>query len=203
MSIIVEHEKRRGEILEKALDVFTDEGFEDATFQKIADRCGITRTTLYIYFKNKKDIFNYSIKQLLAEVEKDIDSIRGDGSLNSVDKIIKVIADIIDKLQANRRILRVILDYLLYISRSSADPDSKVRRRTLRLRHILATMVIEGIRRGEIAPMNVRQADDLLYGLVESAIFRLVVLKRKSAEEIKQAATEMIRRFAVVPPTLS
>jgi AcrR family transcriptional regulator len=198
MSIIVEHEKRRGEILEKALDVFTDEGFEDATFQKIADRCGITRTTLYIYFKNKKDIFNYSIKQLLAEVENDINRIRGDDSLNSVDKIVRVISDIIDKLEANRRILRVILDYLLYLSRSDTDPDSKVRRRTLRLRHILASMVIEGIRRGEIVPVNVRQADDLLYGLIESAIFRLVVLKRRSAGEIKQAAARMVRQFAVI-----
>jgi hypothetical protein len=42
----------------------------------------------------------------------------------------------------------------------------------------------------------VRHADDLLYGLVESAIFRLVVLKRKSAEELKQAAAEMVRQFA-------
>ncbi|MDR1898888.1 MAG: TetR/AcrR family transcriptional regulator [Treponema sp.] len=199
MSIIVEHEKRRGEILEKALDVFMDEGFEDVTFQKIADRCGITRTTLYIYFKNKKDIFNYSIKQLLSEVEKEINKIRGDASLNSVDKIIKVISDIIDKLEENRRILQVILDYLLYISRSEMDPDSKVRRRTLRLRHILATMVIEGVRRGEIVPVNVRQADDLLYGLIESAIFRLVVLKRRSAGEMKQAVAQMVRQFAVNP----
>jgi len=46
MAIVVEHEKRRFEILQRALDVFTEEGYEDATFQKIADRCGITRTTL-------------------------------------------------------------------------------------------------------------------------------------------------------------
>ena len=31
MAIVVEHEKRRAEILEKALDVFTEEGYEDAT----------------------------------------------------------------------------------------------------------------------------------------------------------------------------
>jgi AcrR family transcriptional regulator len=70
MSILVEHDKRRQEILKKALEVFVDEGFENATFQKIADRCGITRTTLYIYFKNKKEIFNYSLKELLQRVEQ-------------------------------------------------------------------------------------------------------------------------------------
>ena len=56
MATVVEHDKRKQEILEKSLDVFMDEGYEDVTFQKIADRCGITRTTLYIYFKNKKEI---------------------------------------------------------------------------------------------------------------------------------------------------
>ena len=54
MGIVVDHDKRRRAILKKSLEVFVDEGYEDATFQKIANRCGITRTTLYIYFKNKK-----------------------------------------------------------------------------------------------------------------------------------------------------
>ena len=69
MAIVVEHEKRKHEILQKALDVFITEGYEDATYQKIADKCGITRTTLYIYFKNKQEIFGFSIKQLLTEIE--------------------------------------------------------------------------------------------------------------------------------------
>ncbi|MDR2101925.1 MAG: TetR/AcrR family transcriptional regulator [Treponema sp.] len=188
MSIIVEHEKRRKEILEKALDVFMEEGFEDATFQKISGRCGITRTTLYIYFKNKKDIFNYSIKQLMGEVEEDIRQVREDGSLNYTDKLIRVLQVIIDRLEENRRILSVVLNYLLYIAKSDSDPDSLVRRRTIRLRHILASMVIQGIRAGEIIPLKIRSIDDLLYGLLETAIFRLVVLKRPSVEELKQAA---------------
>ena len=72
MAIIVEHEKRRKEILQKSLDVFVEEGYEDVTFQKIADRCGITRTTLYIYFKNKHEIFLGSIKELMGSLEENI-----------------------------------------------------------------------------------------------------------------------------------
>ncbi|MDR1286628.1 MAG: TetR/AcrR family transcriptional regulator [Treponema sp.] len=187
MSIIVEHDKRRKEILEKALDVFMDEGFEDATFQKIADRCSIFRTTLYIYFKNKKEIFNYSIKQLLAEVEEDILRIRNDTSLDSVNKITQVLFNITGRLEANRRLLAVILDYLLHLSRSGANPETRVRRRTVRLRHILASMIIEGVKAGELTPVNIKAADDLLYGLIESAIFRLVILKRDSAGDLKRA----------------
>jgi AcrR family transcriptional regulator len=196
MSIIVEHEKRRREILEKALDVFMDEGFEDATFQKIAGRCGITRTTLYIYFKNKKEIFNYSIKQLLTNVETRIQQIIKDTSLGSVERITAVILDIIGQLEENRRLLSVILDYLLLLSKSGHDPNKRVRRRVLKLRHILASMVIAGIRAGELAPINIRAADDLLYGLFEIAIFRLVVLKQDTTGELKQAVDLTVKRLA-------
>jgi AcrR family transcriptional regulator len=188
MSIVVEHDKRRREILEKALDVFMDEGFEDATFQKIADRCGITRTTLYIYFKNKREIFNWSIKQLMAEVERDLLTVRSDESLSSIEKLDRIVGTVIDRLQENRRLLSVVLTYLLHLSKSGTDPDNRVRRRTIRLRHILATIVIEGIRKGEIAAVNVRVADDMLYGLIEACIFRLVVLRRSSVKELKHAA---------------
>ena len=195
MSIIVEHEKRREEILEKALDVFVELGYEDVTLQKIADRCGITRTTLYIYFKNKKDIFNYSIKHLLQDVEKVILLVRKDKTLNCGEKLVRVLGLILDKLTERRRLLRVILNYLLYLSRSNLDPDERVRRRTIRVRHILASMVIEGIRAGEFAPVNIRAADDLLYGLLETAIFRLTILKRPQVEELKNAARLAVTRM--------
>jgi AcrR family transcriptional regulator len=69
MAVVVEHDKRRKKILDKSLDLFIEVGYEDVTFQKIADRCGITRTTLYLYFKNKREIFMCSIKQLTSKLE--------------------------------------------------------------------------------------------------------------------------------------
>jgi AcrR family transcriptional regulator len=195
--MVVEHEKRRREILEKALDVFIDEGFEDVTFQKIADRCGITRTTLYVYFRNKKEIFNYSIKQLLAGVEGDLIRVYKDKSLSWVEKLIKVISLILDRLEENRRFLTVVLNYLLYIAKSDSDPDTRVRKRTIRMRHILATMVIEGIHAGELVQVNVKTADNLLYSLMEAAVFRLVVLKRGDVKDLRQAVELAVRQFAV------
>ena len=195
MSIVVEHEKRRTDILEKALDVFMNEGFENATFQKIADRCGITRTTLYTYFKNKKEIFNYSIKLLLKKVEEDIQRVRADAKLNSIEKITGVLLDILQRLQENRRLLSVILDYLLHLSNNNADPELRVRRRTLRLRHILASMVIEGVRAGELKKVSIKTADDFLYGLIEAAIFHLVVLKRETIDGFRETVIFAVRQF--------
>jgi AcrR family transcriptional regulator len=195
MSILVEHEKRRQEILKKALEVFVDEGFENATFQKIAARCGITRTTLYIYFKNKKEIFNYSIKELLWTLEQDILGVRKDQSLGCIEKLNKVIILIFDRLEKNTQLLSVVLNYLLYLSKSDSRPDSRVRRRTIRMRHILASMLIEGIRTGEIKNINVRAMDDLLYGLIETAIFRLTVLKRSGTGGLQKAVEQALNQI--------
>lgn len=197
MAIAVEHDKRRKKILEKALVVFMDDGFENATFQKIADRCGVTRTILYLYFKNKKEIFNYSIKQLLLNVEENINSIRSDKSLNSVEKITKVLFAIFKLLEQNRQLLCVILDYLLHLSKGDVDPEERVRRKTVRLRHILSSIVIEGVKTGELKKINIKTADDYLYSFIESAIFQIVVLKREDLDEIRETAVYAVRQFAV------
>ena len=199
MAIIVEHEKRRKEILKKALDVFVDEGFEDATFQKIADRCGITRTTLYTYFKNKKDIFNYSIKLLMAKVEEDIQQIKADTSLASVEKITNVLHNIFYQLEENRRLLSVILDYLLHLSRNDGDPERRIRQRTIRLRRFLASMVIEGAQKGDLEVVNIKIAVDSLYSLLEAAIFQLVVLRRKTIGDLRKAAAFTVSRLDAAP----
>lgn len=197
MSIIVEHDKRRKEILERALDVFVEEGFEDATFQKIADRCGITRTTLYIYFKNKKEIFNWSIKQMLFGVEADLQRVKADQMLKAPEKLTIVLTTILERLQENKRLLTVILNYLLHLSKSGTDTDYRVRKRTIRLRHILASIVIDGIRKKEIKKLNVREIDDLLYGLLEAAIFRLVVLRRDSVDELRHTIELAVQQLSL------
>ncbi|GHV80971.1 fatty acid metabolism regulator protein [Spirochaetia bacterium] len=202
MSIVVEHDKRRQEILTHALDVFTEEGFENATFQKIADHCGITRTTLYIYFKNKTEIFNYSIKNMLLGVEEDLLRVKDDEALNSVEKIRKVLILILERLEKNRRLLSVSLNYLLYLSKSDTDTGYRVRRRTIRTRRILASMLIEGIRAGTIKPINVRATDDLLYGILETAIFRMVVLKQNDVGELKKSVEQALAQISTQPLTV-
>ncbi|MCL2440240.1 MAG: TetR/AcrR family transcriptional regulator [Treponema sp.] len=197
MAIAVEHDKRRQKILEKALAVFMDDGFENATFQKIADKCGITRTILYLYFKNKKEIFSYSIKQLLLSVEEKINIIRSDDSLSSVEKITKVLLSVIKQLEQNRQLLCVVLDYLLHLSKSDANPEDRVRRRTVRLHRTLSSMAIEGIKSGELKKCNIRTLHDYLYSFIESAIFQLVVLKRKNLDELNHTVVFAVKELAV------
>jgi len=188
LSITIEHEKRKREILEKALDVFVDEGYEDTTFQKIAERCGITRTILYLYFKNKREIFSFSIKLFTEKIEAEIKTIAADQSKTQPDKLSDILGIVVSACAANRRLLTVILGYLDHLRTADGDPDERVRRRTIRLRHILSGVLIEGQKRGEFAPFSIKSADNLFYALIEAAIFQVAVLGREDAAGLQEAA---------------
>ena len=186
MAIVVEHDKRKHEILQKSLDVFVEQGYEDATFQKIADHCGITRTTLYIYFKNKHEIFLGSIKELLSELETNLrDIIKKD--MDSIESLKQILFTIVDACENNKKLFSVLLNYLLQLKKAGVDTNERVRRRVIKLRHLLSTVLIKGIQKGEIKSVNVKDINELLYGMIEASIFRIAVLNQESVMEVKLA----------------
>ena len=193
MAIVVEHDKRRHDILERSLDVFAKEGYEDTTFQKIADSCGITRTTLYIYFDNKKEIFVGSLKQILIAMELDLKAIIEDEALSAHDALYKMVMLIIDYCEQNLKLFNVLHAYLLQLKKSKENPKEKINRRIIRLRHLLSTVIIRGIKSGEFKKdLNVHSVVELIYILVESTIFRIGVLEEADLSEVRKAAKPAI-----------
>lgn len=193
MAIVVEHDKRRHDILERSLDVFATEGYEDTTFQKIADSCGVTRTTLYIYFDNKKDIFIGSLKQILIAMELDLNAIIDDESLSCHDALYKMAMCIIDYCEQNLKLFNVLHAYLLQLKKSKENPREKINRRIIRMRHMLSTVIIRGIKSGEFKKdLNVHSVVELIYILVESSIFRIAVLESEDLSEVRKAIAPAI-----------
>jgi AcrR family transcriptional regulator len=193
---IANNEKLNG-ILKDALDVFEEEGFEDTTFQKIADRANITRTSLYQHFKNKLDIFHYCIKVFLKDIETTISALSVDMGITSIEKLIKLMYIILECLQENRRLLTVILDFLTHGKISGEEMNYHIRRRTIRLRHILAGIIIDGMNAGEIRRLDIGVVGGIFFSLIESAIFELVIFKRKTIMWLMPLFEANIRSFQV------
>ena len=58
----IDHEERKEKILQTALKVFGREGYRDSNLSLIAQECGISRPTIYQYFKDKEEIYYYAVK---------------------------------------------------------------------------------------------------------------------------------------------
>lgn len=68
--------RRRNEIMEAAFRVFSEKGYHAAKIEDIAAELRIGHGTFYRYFKNKLDIFNHVVEEIvrmIGEVVNEID----------------------------------------------------------------------------------------------------------------------------------
>ncbi len=68
-------EKRRSEIIEAALEVFSEKGYHAAKIEDIANRLNIGHGTFYRYFKNKLDIFNHVVEDVISRAARFVSDI--------------------------------------------------------------------------------------------------------------------------------
>jgi AcrR family transcriptional regulator len=75
-------DKRRHQILEAAIKVFSEKGFEGSTTKEIAKKARVSEGTIFRYFKTKKDILlnliniltEKSLFKFIEEVEEGLDT---------------------------------------------------------------------------------------------------------------------------------
>lgn len=59
-------DERPREICAAALDVFAEKGFAAAKLDEIARRAGVSKGTLYLYFKDKEELFRAVVRSAIA-----------------------------------------------------------------------------------------------------------------------------------------
>ncbi|HET6763778.1 MAG TPA: TetR/AcrR family transcriptional regulator [Longimicrobiaceae bacterium] len=73
---------RPGEILDAAVELFVEKGFAATRMEEIAQRAGVTKGTVYLYYAGKEELFRAVIQDMvlpvLAEGERFVAEWRGD-----------------------------------------------------------------------------------------------------------------------------
>ena len=59
---------RRAAILDAALHVFAAHGYESARLDEVAAKAGVAKGTLYLYFKDKEDLFEAMVRSAVAPI---------------------------------------------------------------------------------------------------------------------------------------
>ena len=74
----MEREARRAQVLRHAKRIFARKGYHRTNVADIIARARIARGTFYLYFQNKKDIFEELLAQVLTELSRRIQRLRPD-----------------------------------------------------------------------------------------------------------------------------
>jgi len=196
MGIVIDHEARRYAIITKSIQLFAEHGYDGVTYQKIADCCGIARTTLYKYFRSKRQIFNYAIWEAAR-----ISNQRFRQILNPQDsaftRLGRLMHEVLTLLFERNVMMTVILDYLLAARRAGENVERNIRRHTAVFKRILHRLILEGMRSGEIKRMSTRLATDLLYTHLEAAVLRITVSQNADYDELSvqiRQTLQLLRR---------
>src|ERR1700728_4001502 len=87
----------RTRILDSALELFSEQGFDGTTLQQIADRLGFTKAAIYYHFRSKDDLLQALVSPALTGLDELLAAHEGQP----------------DTPLARRRFIEDYLDYLL------------------------------------------------------------------------------------------
>lgn len=162
---------RRRQILEAATAVFARKGFKQARMDDIVAESGLSKGSLYWYFKSKDEIIIGIIDTLLGGELDRLASLRdADGSARErmLEFVELTIADL-------SRILRLIpMFYEFYALSLRSKTIQKIFQRYFRsYMEIMAPILQQGIDAGEFRPVDPEEAAIGLAALVEGTILLL------------------------------
>ena len=175
MSKQVDHAGRRREILRKSLQLFAEMGFQQVTFQQLADVCGLSRTALYKYFSTKKEILDNAISQLMQGFNDEIvETLVQEPTLDSQGKLELIVNTAVDACLKNPALLRVIIEYLIAQRRQGESVERKIKRHTIGFQYYIKSIVQDGIAQGKFKPVSPMLTADIFVCLLESAAVRIM-----------------------------
>jgi AcrR family transcriptional regulator len=162
-----EQQRRRKEIFDASVHLFLEKGFNETTLREIAEAAGIGKSTLYDYFKSKDEI-------LVSYFENEIQKIT-----ERAQEIARQDLDIPEKL---RQIMQKHLEYLVdnknfYLKLTIASQtlplgsQEKIQAKRHAYQDMLRELIEEGIRRGELRPINPLLAARSVFNLLAAAVF--------------------------------
>jgi len=162
-------EERKDQILDAASEVFTDKGLQKARMDDIVEKSGLSKGTLYWYFKSKDDIVIGIFERLFARELADLSSLVTDDRL-SADRLTIYTERVIEDVFRLLKFAPIAFEFLSFAFRRKYFKEAfRVYLKT----HldILVPIIQQGIERGEF-----REINPLETAIAISAIFEGTIL---------------------------
>ena len=193
----IDHEKRKEKILRTALDVFARQGYKDTNLSLIANECGVSRPTIYQYFKDKEDIYHYAVKLVTGRMFTKYAQYAWDTDDSILLRIQNICSDIIDMAGKHRGELMSLMDVMIQLKKEGLDFSDIILKRTAKLHILFKRLLRLGIANNEVVECDITKITQHLVILLESFSFQLSFLDSFDVEGSKQLIAnylESIRR---------
>jgi AcrR family transcriptional regulator len=187
-------EFRRAAVMDVARTIFSNQGYHATSIDDIIEGAGIARGTFYLYFESKRAIFDELLDDLFAKLQAVVHRIElGPASAPPLDQMREIVNDVLETLQQNRELARILLREAVGID---ADFDRKLSDFYGRLRGLIESAVKNGQAMGLVRPCDPQVVAHCILGLVKEVVGWAFV-------EVRSARTMDARGHGAPKPDLS
>jgi AcrR family transcriptional regulator len=108
----MERQARRAQVLRHAKRIFARKGYHRTNVADIIARARIARGTFYLYFQNKKDLFEELLEQVVTELTLRIQRLRvGPGEPHPVEQLRANLNRVLDFVLTERELTDILLNH--------------------------------------------------------------------------------------------
>ncbi|TWI58960.1 TetR/AcrR family transcriptional regulator [Halalkalibacter nanhaiisediminis] len=184
--------KRRAEIIDVAVQIFSEKGYHATTTKEIADAAGMNVGTMFQYVKNKQDILYLVCCHIHSLIEQALFAVTTDDTdpMNIISNDVKALYQVVDQVS----------DYVVLMYQETSSLDKAARSSFLRREQRLCNHLEKQIRKGiEVGSFKVKKesvsliAEDILVQAQMWAFRRWSLSKRFSLEEYSQKRIALLK----------
>ncbi len=183
----MERQARRAQVLRHAKRIFARKGYHQTNIADIIAQARIARGTFYLYFQNKRDLFQELLDQVLRELTDRIQRIRLD----------PLEPGPADQLRNNlRRVLTFVLgereltDILLHHSMGfDSELDARVREFYDRIARLIQRSLDLGVQMELVRPGDTRSMSYCILGGIKELVGQL---SQQPPQDIESAVEELL-----------
>jgi AcrR family transcriptional regulator len=169
----VRPDERRAQIKRIALELFAERGYHGTQISDLIEGAQIARGTFYLYFRNKREIFDELLDDLLRTIDGCIRGIEvGEGAEPVHDQMRGNLTRVLETVAANRAIARILLRAAVGLD---PDVDRKVDDFHRQVTNRISEGISEGMEKGIVRPCDPHVVGVAILGMIKEVVYQYLV----------------------------
>lgn len=183
-------QKSRDRIIEVTIKLLSEKGYEKTSAQEIADICGISQTTIFYHFKNKKVLFSEILNYVIQNNRNIFEELNTDQA-DSFERLVILLKANIEWCWKFPEQTKIVL---LLFSFAASDLEAKnLATQTINKGRELVKQQLVGIQRELAREINPEQLSIIIQQYVNAVMFQMLV--REDREIVYNEFKSNVRFF--------
>jgi AcrR family transcriptional regulator len=197
----MEREARRKQVLRHAKRIFARKGYHRTNISDIIARARIARGTFYLYFPNKRDLFEELLAQVLDELRRRIQRLRvGPGEPDPVEQLRANLRRVLGLVLAERELTDILLNHATGFDR---ELDNRIAEFYERVVDQIQRSLDLGITMNLVRSCDTRIAAGCILGGIKEVIAQASRARRRDIGQLAEEILEFGLRGVARPDLLA